>query len=271
MIREKAGDGYRALGMSLLIHLMVFIVIAITGLLMKPHEPLNPPVEVVLYDVDGPGRGSGGGGGGGSPAPVEPPSADDVVVQEQTPPPPPDISEVDEDHQIEPEPEPERPKPSSTPAPERQGIHRAPGGTGEGGTGTGHGTGIGTGEGPGSGSGSGGGSGSGHGTGTGGGEGDGEGGGGMRPSVPPRLISSVEPSYPERLRREGVEGVVRLRLIVAADGSVESAEVVDSSGYDEMDSAARNAAYGYTFSPAENSAGDAVRCAISTAVRFQLN
>ena len=93
----------------------------------------------------------------------------------------------------------------------------------------------------------------------------------MRPSVPPRLISAVEPAYPERLRRDGVEGVVSLRLIVGTDGSVESAEVVGSSGYDEMDSAARNAAYEYTFSPAENSAGDAVRCAISTAVRFQLN
>ncbi|MFC2342799.1 MAG: energy transducer TonB [Negativicutes bacterium] len=267
MIREKAGDGYRALGMSLLIHLAVFVFIAVTGLLTKPHELVHPPVEVVLYDVDGPGHGSGGGGGGGSPAPMEPPSADDVVIRDQPPPPPPDISEVNENQR--PEPEPTRQSPS--PAPERQGIHRAPGGTGEGGIGTGQGTGTGSGEGPGSGSGSGGGSGSGHGTGTGGGEGPGEGGGGMRPSVPPRLISSVEPAYPERLRRDGIEGVVRLRLIVATDGSVESAEVVDSSGYDEMDSAARSAAYEYTFSPAENSAGDAVRCAISTSVRFQLN
>ena len=66
MIREKAGDGYRALGMSLLIHLAVFVFIAVTGLLTKPHELVHPPVEVVLYDVDGPGHGSGGGGGGGS-------------------------------------------------------------------------------------------------------------------------------------------------------------------------------------------------------------
>ncbi|MGP1470345.1 MAG: energy transducer TonB [Schwartzia sp. (in: firmicutes)] len=263
MIREKAGDGYRALGTSLLIHLAVFVLFAITGLLTTPREPVNPPVEVVLYDVDGPGHGSGGGGGGGSPAPMEPPSPEDIVVEDQPVPPPPDISEVSEEET--PQPSPERPSPTAPP-PERQGIQRAPGGTG-----TGHGTGTGTGEGPGSGSGSGGGSGSGHGTGTGGGEGSGEGGGGMRPSVPPRLISAVEPSYPERLRREGVEGVVHLRLIVAADGSVESAEVVDSSGYDEMDNAARSAAYEYTFSPAENSAGDAVRCAISTAVRFQLN
>ena len=268
MIREKAGDGYRALGTSLLIHLAVFVLVAITGLLTAPHEPVNPPVEVVLYDVEGPGHGSGGGGGGGSPAPMEPPSPEDIVVEDQPVPPPPDISEVSEEEA--PQPPPERPS-QAAPPPERQGIQRAPGGTGEGGAGTGQGTGTGTGEGSGSGSGSGGGSGSGHGTGTGGGEGSGEGGGGMRPSVPPRLISAVEPSYPERLRREGVEGVVRLRLIVAADGSVESAEVVDSSGYDEMDNAARSAAYEYTFSPAENSAGDAVRCAISTAVRFQLN
>ena len=61
-----------------------------------------------------------------------------------------------------------------------------------------------------------------------------------------------------------------VRLIVGADGSVEMAELVESSGYDEMDMAAMGAAQEYIFEPAENAKGDPVRCAIVTTIRFEL-
>ena len=59
-------------------------------------------------------------------------------------------------------------------------------------------------------------------------------------------------------------------MLVGTDGSVESAEVSESSGYGEMDAAAVNAAYGYRFSPALNVYGEPVACHITRRIRFDL-
>ena len=84
-------------------------------------------------------------------------------------------------------------------------------------------------------------------------------------------MSADPPTYPASLRSRGIEGAVKLRLIVGRDGSVERATIVESSGYDEMDSAAVEAAYGYFFAPAADATGELVRCAVSTTIRFVLN
>jgi len=116
----------------------------------------------------------------------------------------------------------------------------------------------------GSGSGSGGGDGSGQGT----GQGDDQGAG--SPVVPPRLISRVEPIYPSTARRNEVEGTTRVRLLVSADGSVESVGVSQSSGSDLLDSAAVEAANQWGFTPAKDERGKAVRCYVSLPVTFRL-
>ena len=68
--------------------------------------------------------------------------------------------------------------------------------------------------------------------------------------VPPSFRSRQEPAYPERARRAGVEGVVGVRIALAADGSVRQVELTQSSGSRLLDEAALTAARASTFAPA---------------------
>jgi protein TonB len=68
--------------------------------------------------------------------------------------------------------------------------------------------------------------------------------------VPPSFLSRQEPAYPERARRAGVEGVVGVRIALAADGSVRQVELTQSSGSRLLDEAALAAARASTFTPA---------------------
>ena len=68
--------------------------------------------------------------------------------------------------------------------------------------------------------------------------------------VPPSFLSRQEPVYPERARRTGVEGVVGVRIALAADGSVRQVELTQSSGSRLLDEAALAAARASTFAPA---------------------
>jgi TonB family protein len=68
--------------------------------------------------------------------------------------------------------------------------------------------------------------------------------------VPPSFLSRQEPVYPERARRAGVEGVVGVRIALAADGSVRQVELTQSSGSRLLDEAALAAARASTFAPA---------------------
>lgn len=66
----------------------------------------------------------------------------------------------------------------------------------------------------------------------------------VRPTIPDRAAVGVAathttPPYPPIARRIGVEGKVTLRLTVTAEGRVSQAEVVTSSGRDELDQAAQ--------------------------------
>lgn len=109
----------------------------------------------------------------------------------------------------------------------------------------------------GSGSGSGGGHGAGHGSGIGDGAGQGI---ARNPKVPPRVVSTAAPVYPQALRDAGIGGRVVVRGVVGIDGRVESAEVVRSSGNSTLDNNALSAFYKWRFSPAKNDAGQKVRC-----------
>ena len=109
----------------------------------------------------------------------------------------------------------------------------------------------------GSGSGSGGGHGAGHGSGI----GDGAGPGIARnPKVPPRVVATAAPVYPQALRDAGIGGRVVVRGVVGIDGRVESAVVVRSSGNSTLDNNALSAFYKWRFSAAKNDAGQKVRC-----------
>ena len=100
------------------------------------------------------------------------------------------------------------------------------------------------------------------------------GGGGTAPAsarvLPPRILRQTEPSYPETLRQQRIEGRVAVRMLVLEDGSVGDANVVSSSGYGEMDEAALDAVRQWQFVPARQEGGSAVRCRTTLSVSFRL-
>jgi protein TonB len=92
-------------------------------------------------------------------------------------------------------------------------------------------------------------------------------------TLPPRPDArhrNAPPDYPADARRRGEEGVVRLALRIAVDGTVTSAEVASSSGVPALDRSALDAARRWRFRPATR-AGMPVAATLSTAVHFRLS
>jgi protein TonB len=67
---------------------------------------------------------------------------------------------------------------------------------------------------------------------------------------PARLVDYSPPPYPEQARARGLEGVVRLRVEVLADGTIGGIEVLESSGSEVLDRAAVEAVRKWGFRPA---------------------
>jgi TonB family protein len=81
---------------------------------------------------------------------------------------------------------------------------------------------------------------------------------------------SPAPAYPERARRENQQGTVMLRVLVAADGSVERIEIAQSSGFDALDQAATEVVRTrWRFVPAKR-AGATVASWVIVPIRFAL-
>ena len=236
---------------SVAAHILLVLVLAVTGIL-QIRSFTNDFTEITVF--------AGGGGGGGSGTAV----AEAEVPQAAAP------------QQDEPDAIADTAAKVKATAPLEHSFvaKKAAPGSGDkndtgigGGKGSGRGTGKGSGTGAGSGSGSGGGHGSGHGTGTGSSSGDGI---AINPAVPPRVVRSVSPVYPETQRLTNVTGTVRLRLLIGRDGSVEDINIVSSSGSRPLDNAAVNACRRWRFTAAENSAGQKVRCYWEIPIRFDL-
>ncbi|NBV78615.1 MAG: energy transducer TonB [Verrucomicrobia bacterium] len=87
--------------------------------------------------------------------------------------------------------------------------------------------------------------------------------------LPPQFRVRVEPTYPERARRAGVEGRVTVRLHISAAGEVVAADVATSSGSASLDAAALLAAQASRFTPARAEAG-AVPSDATATYRFEL-
>ncbi len=77
------------------------------------------------------------------------------------------------------------------------------------------------------------------------------------------------PSYPPLALRRGWAGVVLLELSIAADGSVTEVELLQSSGHDILDRAARTAAVAWHFQPAHQD-GVAVASRLRLPVEFRI-
>jgi TonB family protein len=113
--------------------------------------------------------------------------------------------------------------------------------------------------------------GEGEGSGIGEGSGGGTGGGPYRPGAgiePPRLLREVKARYTDEARRQGIQGAVRLEIVVRRDGSVGSVQLVRGlgSGLDRM---AIDAVRQWQFAPARRN-GVPVDVIAEVSVQFTL-
>ena len=229
-------DEQKRFGKGFAVALAVHLVLA-AGLGIFGYRFVHTPPEILEVSLEG--------GGGGAEAQEE------EIEQEEEP----IIQSLEDiiDQKLKPTPQKKIVKKKATAAPGPKAPAGNPVGNGTG-TGTGSGTGSGNGSGNGNGSGSGSGSGEGRGV----------------PVKPPRLLREVAPVYPASARNSGATGVVTVRILVGADGSVEDVMVVGSSGNGAMDNSVVTAVNKWRFSPAKDKYGQNARCRVTRAVSFNL-
>ncbi|MEE0327472.1 MAG: energy transducer TonB [Phascolarctobacterium succinatutens] len=230
-------DEQKRFGKGFAVALAVHLVLA-AGLGIFGYRFVHTPPEILEVSLEG--------GGGGAEDQEE-----EIEQEEQQEEPLVQSLEDIIDQKLKPKPQKKvvRKKATAAPGP------KAPAGN-PAGSGTGTGTGTGTGSGSGSGSGNGSGNGSGEGRGV--------------PVKPPRLLREVAPVYPASARNSGATGVVTVRILVGADGSVEDVTVVGSSGNGAMDNSVVTAVNKWRFSPAKDKYGQNARCRVTRAVSFNL-
>lgn len=226
-------DEQKRFGKGFAVALAVHLVLA-AGLGIFGYRFVHTPPEILEVSLEG--------GGGGAEAQEE-----EIEQEEQQEEPLVQSLEDIIDQKLKPKPQKKvvREKATAAPGP------KAPAGNP-----AGNGTGTGTGSGNGSGNGNGSGSGSGEGRGV--------------PVKPPRLLREVAPVYPASARNSGATGVVTVRILVGADGSVEDVTVVGSSGNGAMDNSVVTAVNKWRFSPAKDKYGQNARCRVTRAVSFNL-
>lgn len=232
-------DEQKRFGKGFAVALAVHLILA-AGLGIFGYRFVHTPPEILEVSLEG--------GGGGAEAQEE-----EIEQEEQQEEPLVQSLEDIIDQKLKPKPQKKvvRKKATAAPGPKAPAGNPAGNGTG---TGTGSGTGSGNGSGNGNGSGSGSGSGEGRGV----------------PVKPPRLLREVAPVYPASARNSGATGVVTVRILVGADGSVEDVTVVGSSGNGAMDNSVVTAVNKWRFSPAKDKYGQNARCRVTRAVSFSL-
>ncbi|MFR6371470.1 energy transducer TonB [Phascolarctobacterium succinatutens] len=232
-------DEQKRFGKGFAVALAVHLILA-AGLGIFGYRFVHTPPEILEVSLEG--------GGGGAEAQEE--EIEQEEQQEE-----PIIQSLEDiiDQKLKPKPQKKIVKKKATAAPGPKAPAGNPAGNGTG-TGTGSGTGSGNGSGNGNGSGSGSGSGEGRGV----------------PVKPPRLLREVAPVYPASARNSGATGVVTVRILVGADGSVEDVTVVASSGNGAMDNSVVTAVNKWSFSPAKDKYGQNARCRVTRAVSFNL-
>ena len=225
VMEEKRGT-YTALSLSLALHVILLLAAGALGLFsIAVPQTGDTPVEVTLYDA-GPPAAAAAGDSAAAPAVS---AVSDVVIVDKT---------------LPPETPQETPEQTSNPQTSAAAPSKPSDGTQTGTAGNGSSGGGDT-----------------AGTGTKGGTSGTSGGGDATPaapSAPPaeRVAASLRaeatPEYPQELIEDDVEGSVTVKILVAADGSVESVKLVSSSGYSAMDRAAIAAGYRFQFNPGDN-------------------
>ena len=224
VMEEKRGT-YTALSLSLALHVILLLAAGALGLFsIAVPQTGDTPVEVTLYDAGPPAAAAAGDS---APAPAVSAVSDVVIVDKTLPP---------ETPQETPEQTSNPQTSAAAPSKSSEGTQTGTaGGSSSGGDTAGMGMKGGT-------------------SGT-------SGGGDAAPAAPPappaeRVAASLRaeatPEYPQELIEDDVEGSVTVKILVAADGSVESVKLISPSGYSAMDRAAIAAGYRFQFNPGDN-------------------
>ena len=79
----------------------------------------------------------------------------------------------------------------------------------------------------------------------------------------------MQPEYPSVLKAQGVEGNVVVLVTIDEKGRVTRVRVVKGSGYDAMDTSAKNAATKERFSPATRN-GEPIAYTLKYTYRFRV-
>lgn len=89
------------------------------------------------------------------------------------------------------------------------------------------------------------------------------------PVSSPSVVKKVKPVYPEQARVAGIEGAVVLKVPILFDGTIGNIEILDSSGRDDFDKAARECVKKWKFKPAMQS-GIRVTMAVRIPITFEI-
>ena len=269
---QRQKDKYTGYGISIVVHVLIFIAICFTGLFAKVSSDAPHDIDVDVYEI-AQDTGDGGGGNTASPAMETEAGIDDIAFSVENE----KLPEIAEEYTKEPEKQQQyrqehhtaeaAVKSDNTSAGKAENLGAV---TGQGGTGSGTGTGNDQGAGTGNGTGEGG-----TGNGNGSGDGDGTGAGSGRDEVaakvakvPPVFLGGRNPVYPQDLQDQGIGGTVVLRLTVSSSGTVTDVDIAGSSGISQLDRAAVQAAYSYSFAPARNVYDEPVACIMNKKVVF---
>jgi len=89
------------------------------------------------------------------------------------------------------------------------------------------------------------------------------------PVNPPSVIEKVQPVYPEEARVAGIEGKVVLKVVILFNGNTGDIEILQSSGRNDFDQAAKECVKQWKFKPAMQS-GIRVTMAVQIPITFEI-
>lgn len=88
--------------------------------------------------------------------------------------------------------------------------------------------------------------------------------------APAARDQAIHPKYPMASRRKGEQGRVILDVLVSKEGKASSVTIISTSGFKELDAAAKEAVMDAKFKPGERN-GKAVEASARMTILFQLN
>ncbi len=84
------------------------------------------------------------------------------------------------------------------------------------------------------------------------------------------VVRRIQDAYPSRARNRGEQGLVRMRVIVSPEGTVENCTIIKATEADNLESPACRAMLGAQFSPALDAAGQPMRSYYVTRITYQM-